>query len=94
MKAIMCKALRLRFKHKKVGSRAWAVIAAVLLSQAQPASNPVLRSFDRVLLLEQKAETSAGVSVGDLNGDGLRDIVLGKGRHCRSRNREAGAKSL
>ena len=40
-----------------------------------------LRSFDRVLLLEDKGETSAGVSIGDLNGDNLPDIVLAKGRH-------------
>jgi hypothetical protein len=40
-----------------------------------------LRSFDRVLLLEEKGEDSAGVDIGDLNGDGLLDIVLGKGRH-------------
>ena len=57
------------------------LLATVLLAHAQPASSPVLRSFDRVLLLEPKAETSAGVSVGDINGDGLPDIVLGKGRH-------------
>jgi thiol-disulfide isomerase/thioredoxin len=39
------------------------------------------RSFSRVVLLEEKGETSAAVSVGDLNGDGLIDIVLAKGRH-------------
>ncbi len=79
--------LYLRFKNKKVGSPAWVLLAAVLLAQAQPASTPVLRSFDRVRLLEEKAETSAGVSVGDLNEDGLPDIVLGKGRHWPLFNR-------
>jgi len=37
--------------------------------------------FDRVLLLETTAETSANVSIGDLNGDRHLDIVLAKGRH-------------
>ena len=39
--------------------------------QASSGAGEVFRSFDRVLLLEEKGETSAGVNVGDLNGDGL-----------------------
>jgi hypothetical protein len=33
------------------------------------------------MLLETTSETSANVSIGDLNGDGWLDIVLTKGRH-------------
>src|SRR5258706_16181370 len=40
-----------------------------------------LPHFDRVLLLEATSETSANVSIGDVNGDGNLDIVLAKGRH-------------
>jgi hypothetical protein len=40
-----------------------------------------VRSFHRSTMLEEKGETSAGVSVGDLNADGRLDIVFGKGRH-------------
>jgi len=40
-----------------------------------------LRRFDRILLLETTSETSANVSLGDLNGDGSLDVVLAKGRH-------------
>ena len=38
-------------------------------------------SYDRVVLLESTSETSANVSIGDVNGDGHLDIVLAKGRH-------------
>ncbi len=37
--------------------------------------------FDRVLLLETTSETSANVSIGDVNGDDNLDLVLAKGRH-------------
>lgn len=67
--------------YEQMGSLRWVLFSAVLLAQAQPGSTRALRTFERVRLLEEKAETSAGVSVGDLNGDGLLDIVLGKGRH-------------
>jgi hypothetical protein len=40
-----------------------------------------LPRFDRVVLLETTAETSANVDIGDLDGDGLLDVVLAKGRH-------------
>ena len=57
------------------------LVLAVLSSPAALGQDPALRSFDRELLLETTSETSAGVSVGDVNGDGHLDIVLAKGRH-------------
>src|ERR1022692_1034447 len=53
--------------------------AAERLERRLAAISP--RSFDRMLLLEEKGETSASVSIGDLNSDGYLDLVLGKGRH-------------
>ena len=40
-----------------------------------------LRSFERMLLLESTSETSASVSLGDIDGNGTLDIILAKGRH-------------
>jgi hypothetical protein len=65
------------------GAPAMVLLAAVMAQ----APAPVFRSFDRVQLLEETSETSAGVNIGDLNGDGLLDIVLGKGRHWPLFNR-------
>jgi len=49
---------------------------------AQAPAGPVnAPRFDRVLLLESSSETSANVSIGDVNGDGNLDLVLAKGRH-------------
>jgi hypothetical protein len=70
-----------------------ACIVPVLLfsAAADPAAHASqqapFRTFARILLLEDKGETSAGVNVGDLNNDGLLDIVLGKGRHWPLHNR-------
>ncbi|SEL55636.1 Repeat domain-containing protein [Chitinophaga rupis] len=38
-------------------------------------------SFGHALLLETKADTTANISAGDLDGDGHLDILLVKGRH-------------
>ena len=46
-----------------------------------PTSADTFPRFDRALLLEQTSETSANVSIGDVDGDGRLDIVLVKGRH-------------
>lgn len=68
-------------------SRPGVVALALTLLSAAPPAGPPLRSFDRVLLLEDQAETSANVSIGDLNGDGFLDLVLAKGRHWPLHNR-------
>ena len=62
-----------------------ATDSSELLSHATQKTGHVapkkLPNFTRVLLLEQTSETSANVSIGDLNGDGFPDLVLAKGRH-------------
>lgn len=64
------------------------LLLALLLAAplpAQPAS-PAL-AYARVVPLETTSETSANVSLGDLNGDGHLDVVLAKGRHWPLVNR-------
>ena len=46
-----------------------------------PAAQVGLPHYERTVLLESTSETSANVSIGDVNGDGNPDIVLAKGRH-------------
>lgn len=69
------------------GTTGW-LIPLVMLSVAacSDASTTVSEGtrtmrFDRVLLLEDSAATSANASIGDLDADGHLDIVLVKGRH-------------
>jgi VCBS repeat protein len=47
----------------------------------QSTFNPLYPQYKRVLYLEPTADTSANVSIGDVNADGNNDILLVKGRH-------------
>jgi hypothetical protein len=58
-----------------------AILAVVLFFGVSEGSNPGIPNFDRAVALEDKAETTANASIGDLNGDRFPDIVLAKGRH-------------
>jgi hypothetical protein len=78
--------LSAKLQSASVLSWALAAITGLFASGTLQAEFSV-RTFDRILLMETSAETSGGVSVGDLNGDGNLDIVLAKGRHWPLYNR-------
>lgn len=59
--------------------RKYALLLLVLAAGAR--TGPSIPNFDRAMPLEDKAETTANASLGDLDGDGDADIVLAKGRH-------------
>ena len=58
-----------------------SVAMVLFLVTAGPACSAEVRTFERVQLLETKGETSASVSLGDIDRDGDLDIILAKGRH-------------
>ncbi|HSG47207.1 MAG TPA: VCBS repeat-containing protein, partial [Longimicrobiales bacterium] len=60
-----------------------AEVDGILMLIDQALSDPAggARQFQRSVALEDSAETSANVSLGDLNADGHLDVVLVKGRH-------------
>lgn len=58
------------------------VCALAINATAQESrSTSALPNFDRTIMLEEKSDTTANVSFGDLDGDGHLDILLVKGRH-------------
>ncbi len=66
----------------RLGFRASTALAlCVAGSPAVALQTSALRVFERVLLLETTSETSASVSLGDIDGNRTLDVVLAKGRH-------------
>jgi hypothetical protein len=72
-----------------LASRRLLVLAAAAAGTgaAPLPAQPARLAYDRVVPLETTSETSANVSLGDLNGDGHLDVVLAKGRHWPLVNR-------
>ena len=69
------------------GQAVLARLLAVVTGASVQGAEPALPAFTRMTVLEAQGETSAGVSIGDLNADGMPDIILAKGRHWPLHNR-------
>lgn len=67
-------------RHRRLATTAVLMVCATASAAKtwQPAAR---RVFERVLLLESTSETSASVSLGDVDGNRTLDVVLAKGRH-------------
>lgn len=74
-----------RMTYRRVAQRS-ALIASVALAGGSLQRSGDVRQFDRMQLLETTSETSASVSLGDIDRDGDLDVILAKGRHWPLRN--------
>jgi hypothetical protein len=71
-----------KMAHAALGSLLAALtIPAAIATDHPNRSAKRFPHFERFALLEQNSDTSANVSIGDLNNDGALDIVIAKGRH-------------
>jgi hypothetical protein len=71
----------LRARVDLAGAALTLTALAALAARPTVAAPPERPVFDRSVLLETTSETSANVSIGDVNRDGHLDIVIAKGRH-------------
>ena len=69
------------------GRTRWLVVAVALMAGPFATARLVeRRAFDEMQLLEPEGQTSASVSLGDVDRDGDLDVILAKGRHWPLRN--------